>query len=263
LNKEYKTLDVEFINQSVLIWLNRPHVHNAFNRDMIKELIHIISRIGDDKKIRSILISGRGKSFSAGADLNWMQESIGYSKQENMNDSALISEMFHKLYTSAKPVISAVNGAAIGGGMGFIAVSDIVMAAQSAVFGLSEVRIGLIPAVISTYLFRKSTSSRLRELFITGRRFNPETALEIGLINDVTDDDKLLEKAMEKVSEINSSGPDAVAACKKLFIEVPNMKISEAAEFTSELLATLRIGDEAQEGMRAFLEKRDPDWKDK
>ena len=244
-----------------MIWLNRPEVHNAFNRDMMKELLEILSDIENNNNIRSIVISGRGRSFSAGADLKWMGETINYSPEKNIEESKLISDLFNKIYTFKKPVISAINGAAIGGGMGFVAASDIVISSKTAIFGLSEVRIGLIPSIISTYLLRKSTGGKLKELFITGRRFSPEVALDAGLINEIVEGENLINAAMKRADELESAGPDAIAACKELFSKIPDMNLEEASDFTSRLLADLRVGDEAQEGMRSFLEKRDPAWK--
>ena len=244
-----------------MIWLNRPDVHNAFNRDMLKELLEILSDIENNNNIRSIVISGRGRSFSAGADLKWMTETINYSPEKNIEESKLISDLFNKIYTFKKPVISAINGAAIGGGMGFVAASDIVISSKTAIFGLSEVRIGLIPSIISTYLLRKSTEGKLKELFITGRRFSPKVALDAGLINEIVEGENLINAAMKRADELESAGPDAIAACKELFSKIPDMNLEEASDFTSRLLADLRVGDEAQEGMRSFLEKRDPAWK--
>lgn len=261
VKNNYKTIEPELRKRSVIIWLNRPDVHNAFNRDMIKELLEIFNDIENNDNIRSIIISGRGRSFSAGADLKWMGETINYTLEKNLDESKLISELFNKIYTFRKPVIAAINGAAIGGGMGFVAASDIVISSETAIFGLSEVRIGLIPSIISTYLLRKSTGGKLKELFITGRRFGPEVALDAGLINDIVEEKRLIDTAMERADELESAGPDAIAACKELFSKIPDLSLEEASDFTSRLLADLRVGDEAQEGMRSFLEKRDPAWK--
>ena len=261
LKNSYKTIEFELRKKSIIIWLNRPEVHNAFNRDMMTELLELLNDIENDDNIRSIIISGRGRSFSAGADLKWMRETINYSMEKNLSESKLISDLFNKIYTFRKPVISAINGAAIGGGMGFVAASDIVIASKSATFGLSEVRIGLIPSIISTYLLRKSTGGKLKELFITGRRFGPEIAFDTGLVNEIVEDNKLINEAMKRADELELAGPDAIAACKELFEKIPDMNLEEASDFTARLLANLRVGDEAQEGMKSFLEKRDPVWK--
>jgi len=257
----YKTILLELERRSIIIWLNRPEVHNAFNRDMLNELLDVLNEIETMDHIRSIIITGKGRSFSAGADLKWMRETIDYSFEKNLEDSRLISYLFKKIYTFKKPVISAINGATIGGGMGFVAASDIVISSKSAIFGLSEVRIGLIPSIISTFLLRKSTSGKLKELFITGRRFSPEIAFDAGLINEIVEDEELINAAMKRAAELEYAGPDAIAACKELFAKIPEMSLDEASEFTAEILAKLRIGKEAQEGMKSFLEKREPEWK--
>lgn len=260
LKKAYRTIETERIAGSLIIWLNRPEVHNAFNPEMLNELLDILDRSEKENDIRVIIFSGRGRSFSAGADINWMKEMINYSYKENLKDSSLIADLFKRIYTLKKPVISAVNGAAIGGGMGFIAASDIVIASDNSKFGLSEVRIGLIPAVISTYLLRKSSEGQLKELFITGRRFQPERALKAGLINEIVPHKDLIQSALSIAGELETAGPDAIAACKILFQNIPGMNIEKASEYTSDVLAKLRIGNEAQEGMKAFLEKREPSW---
>ncbi len=261
LKNNYKTIELESGDHTVTVWLNRPEVHNSFNKGMVTEILEVLNDLENAAEVRSIIFSGRGKSFSAGADLKWMSETINYSFEKNIEESRLISDLFNKIYTYRKPVISAINGAAIGGGMGFVAASDIVISAKSATFGLSEVRIGLIPSIISTYLLRKSSGGKLKELFITGKRFGPEVALDAGLINEIVDDNQLIDSAKKKAEDLKSAGPDAIAACKELFSKIPDMDIHEASEFTAKLLANLRIGNEAQEGMRSFLEKREPSWK--
>ncbi|MEN8154868.1 MAG: enoyl-CoA hydratase-related protein [Acidobacteriota bacterium] len=263
MKKIYKTIETERIKGSLIIWLNRPEVHNAFNPEMLNDLLDIMDRSEKDETIRVIIFSGRGVSFSAGADINWMKDMIDYSYEENLRDSSIIADLFRKIYTLKKPVLSAVNGASIGGGMGFVATSDIVIASERSKFGLSEVRIGLIPAVISTYLLRKSSEGQLKELFITGRRFSPERALRAGLISDIVPHEDLIQTALDIAGELEKAGPDAIAACKELFLNVPGKEINEASEYTADVLAKLRVGKEAQEGMKAFLEKRKPSWIEK
>jgi len=260
MNKKYETLKFEIKNNIVTIWLNRPEVHNAFNGKMLFELSDILQEINTSKEIRVVIFTGEGKSFSAGADLNWMKEMINYSYEENLKDSEMISKVFYLIYTLTKPVIAAINGATIGGGMGFVGASDIIIASDKAKFGLSEVRIGLVPACISPYLFRKAGEGALKELFITGMRFTPEKALKINLINYVIEHKKLLEFAYEIAEKLRMCGPDAIAVCKKLFYQVPDMDIETAYNYTTDEIAKLRISDEAQEGMKAFLEKRKPQW---
>ena len=261
MTNNYQTLKHELKNHIITIWLNRPEVHNAFNRIMLGELVDILEWIKNNENVRVIIFTGEGKSFSAGADLNWMQEIINYTYQENLKDSELISKVFYLIYTWPKPVIAAINGAAIGGGMGFVGASDIVIASDQARFSLSEVRIGLVPSCISPYLFRKVGEGVLKELFISGQRFDAEKALRINLINYVVEQNRLLEFAQEKARELLECGPNAISICKKLFLEVPEMDLLTAYDYTAELIAKMRISEEAQEGMKAFLGKRKPNWR--
>lgn len=262
MNKNYSTLKYKIEDKIITIWLNRPQVHNAFNNIMLTELSLILDEIDQAKNtIRVVIFTGEGKSFSAGADLNWMKEMMGYTYQENLKDSDLISQVFYKIYTLKKPVIAAINGATIGGGMGFVGASDIVIASTKAKFSLSEVRIGVVPACISPYLMKKVGEGVLKELFITGTRFTADRALNIKLINYLVEPDNLLAFAKEKARELCSCGPQAIAICKDLFVKVPQMNLKTAYDYTTEVIAKLRVSEEAQEGMKAFLEKRTPSWR--
>jgi len=260
IEKKFETIRYEIANRIITLWLNRPEVHNAFNDTMLAELVEILEKIDSDNDIRVVVITGEGKSFSAGADLNWMKKMVDYTYEENYRDSEMISRLFYKIYTLNKPVISAINGATIGGGMGFVGASDLVIASDRAKFGLSEVRIGLVPACISPYIIKKSTEGLLKELFLTGKRFGPEKAREANLVNYIVEHEKLLEFAREVAEKFMVCGPEAIAVCKDLFLEVPDRNLEDAAEYTTDVIAKLRISDEAQEGMKAFLEKRKPKW---
>ena len=262
MHKNYQTLEFEIKNKIITIWLNRPEVHNAFNSTMLNELVDILTAVNSDQTIRVVIFTGRGKSFSAGADLNWMKEMIDYNYEENLQDSSMISKVFYNIYTLNKPVIAAINGAAIGGGMGFVGASDIVVAADTAKFSLSEVKIGVVPACISPYLIRKVPEGVLKELFISGMRFDAQKALAVNLINYCVAPDQLMEFALAKAAELKKCGPNAIALCKQLFYDVPEMDLRKAYDHTAEVIARLRISDEAQEGMKAFLEKRTPSWKE-
>jgi len=262
ITKQFETIRYEIADRIITVWLNRPEVHNAFNDTMLAELVEILQEIERDDDIRVVVFTGRGKSFSAGADLNWMKKMVGYTFEENLDDSLMISKLFSTIYTLKKPVLSAINGAAIGGGMGFVGASDIVIASEKAKFGLSEARIGLVPACISPYLIRKAPEGALKELFISGMRFGPEKAKEVFLANYIVEHDRLLEFAREKAKELLVCGPNAIAICKELFLKVPDMDFKEAYDYTAEVIAKLRISDEAQEGMKAFLEKKTPEWQE-
>ena len=263
MNKTYETLKYEIKNRVIVIWLNRPPVHNAFNDTMLAELADILEVVDRSDDIRVVIFTGEGKSFSAGADLNWMKKMIDYTYEENLKDAVMISDVFHKIYTLTKPVIVAVNGATIGGGMGFVGAADIVIASENARFSLSEVRIGVVPACISPYLVKRVGEGVLKELFITGMRFDADKALDIKLINYKVGPEKLLEFAMEKAEELCLCGPHAIAVCKQLFVEVPGMDLMTAYNHTADVIARMRISAEAQEGMKAFLEKRAPAWQEK
>lgn len=257
---KYKTIVYLVEEQVARVALNRPKIHNAFNDTMLQELIGLFKKISKDRSIRVVVITGNGKSFCAGADINWMKKMINYSYEENIKDSNKIADCMYALYTLPQPTIARVNGAAIGGGMGFVGTCDIVIAADIAKFSLSEVKIGLVPACISPYIIRKVGEGGCREFFITGERLTAEKALKVGLVNRVVPIEKLDEAVDEVVDRLVSSGPNAIAASKELLQKVPQMSLDEARKFTVEVIARLRISDEGQEGMNAFLEKRKPKW---
>ena len=258
--KEYET--ILFIPQNEVLHLvfNRPQVHNAFNSTMIAELADALERASQDKSLRVIVLSGQGKSFCAGADLNWMREIIHYSFEQNLEESLQLAEVLYKLYALPKPTVAMVNGTAIGGGTGFISACDIAVASQEAKFGLSEVKIGLVPAAISPYVIRRIGEARAREYFLTGKRISASKAVEIGLINEVVPGERLEEKVEETIQLLLSSGPEALGSCKQLIQKVPQMSFEEAKTFTARMIAQLRVSEEGQEGMAAFLEKRKPKW---
>ncbi len=258
--KEYQTILFQPQGEVLHIYFNRPQVHNAFNATMIAELDEALTRANQDKSLRVIVLSGQGKSFCAGADLNWMKEIIHYSFQQNLEESLQLAEVLYKLYDLPKPTVAMVNGTAIGGGTGFISACDIAVASEGAKFGLSEVKIGLVPAAISPYVIRRIGEAKAREYFLTGKRISAVKAREIGLINEVVPKDNLREKVNEIIKLLLSSGPEALASCKLLIQKVPQMSFEEAKNFTAQMIAQLRVSPEGQEGMSAFLEKRKPRW---
>ncbi len=256
----YKTILLEKRNKVMWVTLNRPEVHNAFNAVMINELNTVFDLAKDDPDIRVVVLTGKGKSFCAGADLNWMKEIIKYSFEQNLEESMNIAELMHKIYALPKPTIAMVNGAAIGGGTGFVSASDIAIASDNAKFGLSEVKIGLVPAAISPYVVRKIGESKAREYFLTGKRISAQKAKDIGLVNDTIPFTELGGRIDALIEQLVTSGPEAIACCKELLIKVPRMQTSEVKEFTARMIANLRVSEEGQEGMAAFLEKRKPKW---
>jgi methylglutaconyl-CoA hydratase len=259
---EYKTIILSHNDKVVTITLNRPQVHNAFNIEMIKELFDIFSRLKSDQGVRCIVLTGAGKSFCAGADLNWMRDVVNYTYQDNYNEALLLAKLCYLMYTHPKCIIGKINGSAIGGGVGFLSVCDIAIANETAVFGLSEVKLGLIPAVISPYVIKRIGESKAKEYFITGERISAEEAKSIGLINYILPEEKLDKVVDEKVKKILSSGPNAISKVKELFSNIITMKYDEILAYTANSIAELRLSQEAQEGMRAFLEKRNPKWID-
>lgn len=244
------------------IELNRPDIHNAFNDVMLKELIEVFQELHTRKgEIRVVILTGNGKSFCAGADLNWMRKMIDYSYEENLEDSNQVSDCMHLLYTLPMPSIARINGAAIGGGMGLVSACDIAIAQENAVFSLSEVKLGLVPACISPYVIKRAGEAKCREFFLSGERIKAPKALASGLVNQVVPMDELDSAVQTWIDQFLKNGPEALAVCKKLLELVPGMPLEEAKAFTADDIAKLRISPEGQEGMNAFLEKRKPNWR--
>lgn len=257
---KYETIEIQKENNVATIFLNRPDVHNAMNEKLMKELTTCFHELGKDDSIRTIILTGKGKSFCAGADLNWMKSMAKYSKEENINDSRLLLNLYEAIYKCPKPVIGRVNGHAFGGGIGLFAVCDIIIAVPDCKFAFSEVKLGIIPAVISTYIVRKIGLSNMRRLFLTGERFNSEYAKEIGLIDYVITPEELDEKIKNYIELLQSSGPIAIVEVKKLIDSCENMDREKYKEHTVEKISELRVSKEGQEGINAFLEKRKSKW---
>jgi len=239
---------------------NRPEVHNAFNDLMIQELTDLFTQIKEQRDLRVVVLTGEGKSFSAGADINWMREVKDYSFEESFQNSLKLADLFYLIYTLPKPTIARVNGAAIGGGTGLVAVCDLAIASAAAKFSFSEVKLGLVPAAISPYVIKKCGEGRAREFFLTGERLSPEKALLAGLVNQVVPPGDLDGAVDDLVNQLLSSGPQAIGICKDLLREVPKLSLEEARGYTARVLAGLRVSAEGQEGTMAFLEKRKPNW---
>ncbi|MEW5994352.1 MAG: enoyl-CoA hydratase/isomerase family protein [Candidatus Zixiibacteriota bacterium] len=257
---ELSTVRFEIDGRVARVTFSRPEVHNAFNVTVIREMQQVFDEIAKDDSLRVVILTGEGKSFCAGADLNWMRGVVKQSFEENLAESNALANLFHSMYTCKRPIVGRINGAAIGGGTGFLAVCDMTIAARSAVFSFSEVKIGVVPACIGPYVIKKIGEGKTRELFITGERMNAERALEVGLVSKVVDDDQLDAEVDKLTQSILSSGPEAVAMAKRLIREVPGMSPDQYKPYTAEMIARLRISDEGQEGMDAFLNKRKPRW---
>lgn len=242
------------------ITFNRPDIHNAFNSTVISELSAAFTDMEKDSTVRVVVLTGAGKSFCAGADLNWMRGVISQSFDENLAESNALADLFWQIYSFKRPVIGRINGAAIGGGTGFVAVCDIAIAADSAVFSFSEVKIGVVPACIGPYVVKKMGEGKARELFITGERMNAQRAHEVGLVNKVVGDEQLDAEINALIDSLLSSGPEAVAMAKRLVSGVGGMTPEQFRPWTADMIAKLRVSPEGQEGMDAFLNKRKPNW---
>lgn len=239
-------LRVEPAGPVLKVVLNRPEVRNAFNDELIAALTDVFSGIGP--ATRAVVVSGEGKSFCAGGDLEWMRKAAAYTEEQNYQDALKLAHLFRSIAECPAVVIAKVHGAAFGGGCGIVAASDVAVASQDAMFSFSEVRLGLIPGTISTYVIPKIGAGHARSLFATGEAFGVEKAQRIGLIHDIGDLDELV--AM-KLKAILAAGPKAVTAAKRLVLDSP-VDITDSAR----RLALARAGDEGKEGVAAFLERR-------
>jgi len=254
-----KTLLLQIDGPIARIKLNRPEVKNAFNAELIRELAGTLRAVEKNKKVRVVVLSGEGSFFCAGADLNWMKSFVGAAKKTNEADARHLVKLLQLLNNLKKPTIAQVHGAAIGGGMGLLAACDIVVAASSTFFALAEVKLGLIPAVISPFVIARMGASAARRYFLTGERFTADIALRLGLIHETVPIEELENTVAKIVRQFLSAGPEAVNEAKRLIQKVAGLPSSVHA-YTVKTIARLRASPEAQEGMKAFLEKREPDW---
>lgn len=252
-------LTVAHAGPVVTVTLNRPEVRNAFNEEMIAELT-AWAEAAPASGARVAVLAGAGRTFCAGADLGWMSRTIAYSREENARDAAAMARMFDRLNSLPLPLVGRVHGAALGGGAGLAAVCDIVVAADDAVFGFTEAKLGIVPAVISPFAVAKIGVSAARELFLTAARFPSARAREIGLVHALAPAADLDTAVDACVRELLTSGPEAVAEAKALVARVAGRAPADVAGVTSETIAARRVSAEGQEGMRAFLEKRKPTW---
>jgi methylglutaconyl-CoA hydratase len=242
------------------VTLNRPEVRNAFNAATIDALRGTFDTLSRREDIRVVVLRGNGRAFCAGADVEWMQASLDLTQAENVEDAERMSDMFRALDSLPQPVIARVHGAALGGGMGLVAAADIVIAAANSLFGFTEVKLGIIPAVISRVVLPKLGGSWARALYLTGERFGPEAARAAGLVHWIVPEERLDAEVEAKVAEILSSGPTAVRAAKRLIHDLNGLGDDAMRRVTAERIAELRTAPEGQEGLRAFLDKRRPGW---
>jgi methylglutaconyl-CoA hydratase len=242
--------------------LARPEVRNAFGPRLIEELGAAFTELDHDPHTRVVVLRGDGQSFGAGADINWMRESATYSRQENVDDATRLALMLEAIKRCDKPVVCRVHGHAIGGALGLLATSDYVVAADDTVFAFSEVKLGIVPAVISPFVLRRIGLSHARALFITGERFDAGRAERMGLAHVVVAADDLDEEVQRVIDELLTAAPGAIAVAKHLASEVAFRDPREVMLHTAETIASKRTDPEGQEGLSAFLEKRKPSWMD-
>lgn len=253
------TVETRIEDRIATVTLNRPERHNAFDENVVAELTEALRAVETDGRARLLILAAAGKSFSAGADLDWMRRMAGYGEAENMADAKRLATLLQTLNFMSKPTIALVQGAALGGGVGLVAACDMAIARPEAVFGLTEVRLGLIPAVISPYVTQAIGERTSRRYFLTGERFDAKTALALGLVTEIAED--LPAAAVRFAEMLLAGGPEAQAATKKLIRRVGRGTINAAMiEDTAERIARTRSGPEAHEGIAAFFEKRKPSW---
>lgn len=246
------------------VTLARPEVHNAFDAELIREVTRIFRQLSREPagELRAVVLAGDGPSFSAGADVNWMRASLELDREANEQDAMKLVEMLDAIDTCPVPVIARVHGAALGGGMGLCAVSDLVIAETGTRFGFTETRLGILPAVVAPFVIAKIGETHARALFPGGRRFDATRALRIGLVHEVVEGDGALDRAVENaVADVLAAGPTAARAAKSMVREVRGLPHDSTRWHTARRTAAQRTSPEGQEGLRAFLEKRQPAWR--
>lgn len=242
------------------ITLNRPEIHNAFNDQLIEEITNVFEALDTDPKVKLVVLSGEGRSFCAGADLNWMSSMVDYSMEENIEDSRKLAKMFQKINYFSKPVIGKINGHALGGGVGVVAVCDYAITHDKAKFGFTEVRLGLVPAVISPFCINKIGESNARAWFLSGEMFEGAQAKHMGLIHEVTTVENFETRVEEIIDSHLKAGPQAAMAAKVLINDVLATDEIDLETYTCTEIAKKRISEEGQEGMKALLNKEKPNW---
>ncbi|MBM3460472.1 MAG: enoyl-CoA hydratase/isomerase family protein [Armatimonadetes bacterium] len=258
----FTTLRLDRRGAVATLTLSRPEVHNAFNEHMIADLTAACQALADDNSVRVVVLAADGKSFSAGADIDWMQRMAASSQDENRADAARMAEMLHAINELPKPVVARVQGAALGGGAGLLACADVVVAVRAARIGMTEVKVGLLPSVIGPFVLRKIGGSWARAHFLLGDRFDAATAREMGLVHEIVDDVAALDARVEAiVGEMLEGSPAAQAEAKHLLRALAaDPDPARQRALTAETISRVRASDEGREGLRAFMEKRKPSW---
>jgi methylglutaconyl-CoA hydratase len=257
----HPSLEIDIQNSVATVWMNRPDVHNAFDETLIAELTQAFQQLDADTSVRVVVLAGRGKSFSAGADLNWMKRAAQNGVDDNLRDARALALMLRTIAEMKKPTIARVHGAALGGGMGLASACDIAVASTKAVFATSEVRFGIIPSAISPYVIRAIGARQAYRYFQTAERISAGRACEIGLVHEAVDAEQLDAKVKEIVDALILGGPLSQVAAKDLIVAVNHKPITDAVvEDTAQRIAHLRATPEARDGISAFLDKRKPGW---
>jgi methylglutaconyl-CoA hydratase len=259
---EYQYLQLEYRDDCATVWLNRPERHNAFHAELIAELQRCVEQLSKQPTLRAIVLAGRGASFCAGADLQWMQQQAAAGYQANLQDARRLAQLLRTLAQLSKPLLARVHGVALGGGLGLVATCDIAIGSREAQFATSEVRLGLTPSTIAPYVLAAIGERAARRYFQTGERFGALEALRIGLLHEVVEGEALEARVEALLGVLRGAAPQAQAHCKQLLAQLRGRDPAEAAvlEQTAQSIASVRAGGEAQEGMAAFLAKRRPSW---
>lgn len=261
MKNDFLLIDIDALGRAT-VTLNRPEIHNAFDDTLIARLTAELKQLEADPQVRVVLLAANGRSFSAGADLNWMRRMADYSREENLADAMGLAELMRTLDGLSRPTIALVQGAAFGGGVGLAAACDIVLATPRASFCLSEVRLGLIPAVISPYVIAAIGARQARRYFLTAERFDAAEGRRLGLVHEIVEAEDLKTRAESLSRTLLSNGPNALAAAKRLVADVAIAAPDERLlADTAERIAELRSSAEGREGLNAFFEKRQPSWK--
>lgn len=243
-----------------ILSLNRPEIRNALDEELILELTEGIHAAAADSAVRFVLLRGEGKSFCAGADIGYMRRLAEYDHEDNLADAKTLSALYEAISSCPKPVVARVQGAAIGGGLGLVAAADVVIAAEGTKFGLTEARLGILPAVISPFVLRRLGPGASRTFFLSTQIFTADKAQHLGLVDEIAPLEELDASVDVVLKELSLGGPLAQAACKRLLDEIGSLSLSEAVKITPEYIATQRATDEAKEGFDAYFEKRPTKW---
>jgi methylglutaconyl-CoA hydratase len=258
---DYQTLTLSIADKVATVTLNRPDLRNAFNEHTIAELALVFDELGRNELVRVVVLAANGPAYCAGADLNWMKKMAGYSHAENLADAARLADMLRTIYLCPKPVVAKVQGDCYAGGMGLVAVCDVVVASEAANFCLSEVKLGLVPATISPYVIKAMGEQAARRYFLTAERFDAREAHRIGMAHEVVTPEELDSAVLAIVTALSKNSPHAVREAKKLVREVVGKPVDDALlADTASRIAEIRASDEGREGVASFLEKRKPTW---